>query len=99
MRRVFGIGLIALVSGVQTIARLAREEGITTFFFVTLPMAAEGNRARQAADEAIKQLHRATAIVVAVPSDLLFSQVPPGTKASMAFSIANDVLADGGNDF
>jgi cell division protein FtsZ len=81
--------------GVETLARLAREEGITTFFFVTLPMAAEGNRARQAADSAITHLHRSTAIVAAVPSDLLFSQVPPGTKASTAFSIANDVLADG----
>ncbi len=78
-----------------TLARLAKEMELMSFFLVSLPMAGEGNGPRQIAENALRQLRSDADVVVAVPNDLLFNQLPTNTPAGDAFALANQVFADG----
>lgn len=80
---------------VQTLSRLVRELDLTAFFFVTMPMAAEGNRAREVAEQSLDTLRRTADVVVAIRNDLLFATVPAQTRVSDAFAASNTLLANG----
>ena len=81
--------------GIQILSRLVREEELLAFFFVTMPFAAEGNGRREIAEGALRNLRENSDIVVAVQNDLLFTTIDADTRASDAFAMAAQVLADG----
>ena len=81
--------------GIQVVSRLVREEELLAFFFVTMPLAVEGNGCREIAESALRDLRDNSDIVVAVQNDLLFTTIAADTRANDAFAMANQVLADG----
>jgi cell division protein FtsZ len=81
--------------GAPVVARLAKEIGLVCFAVVCLPLAGEGNGPRALAEDALTQLRPQCDVLVPIPADLLFSQLPHDTPSSQAFALANQLFADG----
>ncbi|MCQ2429790.1 MAG: cell division protein FtsZ [Clostridia bacterium] len=78
------------------VARLAREEGVLTVGIVTKPFAFEGTRRMDQALKGIAELAQYVDSLIVIPNERL-GQMPdmPRITAKNAFSMADDVLAQG----
>ena len=74
------------------IARLAREEGVLTIAFATLPFEFEGPRKSSQADDALRALRMVADVVVALPNSLLPEVVGKGTSLVDAFAKADGMI-------
>lgn len=79
--------------GLRTVAGLAREAQIPTFFLTTSPFAFEGNWRQEQARKAVEPLRQITDSVIVVKSDLLFTTLEADTPAVEAFRMADTLLA------
>jgi len=91
---VCGLGGGLGTGGAKIVARIAREAGVNTVFFGTLPFSFEGNWRRQVAADALGELRDLVDPVVVIPNDLLFSVLPADTPLDQAFLRIDSVLAE-----
>ncbi|MCK2184916.1 cell division protein FtsZ [Halomonas getboli] len=101
--RLAGSDLLFLMAGLgggtgsgatPVIAELAREMGLLTVAVVTRPFDFEGQRRRQAADEAIAALDGRVDCLVVVPNERLLPTLGHGASMMRAFAAVNDVLRE-----
>lgn len=101
--RLAGADLVFLMAGMgggtgsgatPAIADLAREMGLLTVAVVTRPFGFEGQRRRQAADEAIAALDGRVDCLAVVPNDRLLPTLGHGASMMRAFAAVNDVLRE-----
>jgi cell division protein FtsZ len=77
------------------VAELAREIGILTVGVATRPFSFEGEKRRQNADIAIKNLSRNVDTLITIPNDRLLQTIDRRTPLLETFKIADDVLRQG----
>ncbi len=99
-----GTDLLVLVGGLgggtatgafPVIAKAARDLGILTMAFISLPFSFEGDRKRRLAEEGLRQLRRVARAVVAQPNDRLLKVVDQSTGLEEAFGASDRMLAEG----
>ena len=81
-----GLGGGTATGGIRTIASVARSAGIPAVFLVTTPFSFESYSRRKNADDCIDELLPVTDILLTMPNDLLFTQLPPDTPVEQAFA-------------
>lgn len=89
-----GFGKGAGSGAAKTVARAAREAGVTTVVVGTLPFGWEGQSCREKADHALANLRSIVDTVLAIPNDLLFNALSASTPAADAFQLADYFLAE-----
>ena len=77
------------------VAEVARELGILVVGVATKPFAFEGEKRRQNAEWAIKQLGRQVDTLITIPNDRLLQTIDRRTPLLETFKIADDVLRQG----
>lgn len=77
------------------IAGLAREAGLLTLAYVTLPFEFEGARRREQAQEGLAALKPCVDAVVCLPNQRLHAMMEPGTPLVEAFAFVDRMMAAG----
>ncbi len=77
------------------LARLAREEGLLTLAYVTLPFIFEGLRRQEQAQEGLAALKQSADAVVCLPNQRLHAMLPPGTPLGEAFAFVDRMMTAG----
>ena len=77
------------------VAEIARELGILVVGVATKPFSFEGEKRRQNAEWAIKQLGRHVDTLITIPNDRLLQTIDRRTPLLETFKIADDVLRQG----
>ena len=78
------------------VAECAREIGALTVGVVTRPFSFEGMKRRRNAELGIENLKKHVDTIITIPNDRLMQVVDKKTPITQAFSIADDVLRQGG---
>jgi len=79
----------------HVVAEIARELNILVVGVATKPFSFEGEKRRQNADWAIKQLGRQVDTLITIPNDRLLQTIDRRTPLLETFKIADDVLRQG----
>ena len=82
-------------SAAPVLVKLAREEGLLSLVFATLPFDFEGERRQQSAEEGLAALKDGADAVITLPNQRLHSMMEPGTTLVDAFAFVNRMLAAG----
>lgn len=99
-----GVDLLILIGGMgrgtatgamPVIAKMARELGVLTLAFVSMPFSVEGDSRRRQADEGVLQLQRYAGAVITQPNDRLSKLVKEDTPIEEAFAVSDAMLAEG----
>ena len=77
------------------LARLAREEGLLTLAYVTLPFDFEGTRRQEQAQEGMALLKQSADAVVCLPNQRLHALLPPATSLPEAFGFVDRMMSAG----
>ncbi len=77
------------------LAGIAREEGLLTLAYVTLPFAFEGVRRQEQAQEGLAALKRSADAVVCLPNQRLHAMLSPGTPLVEAFAFVDRMMSAG----
>lgn len=77
------------------LARLAREEGLLTLAYVTLPFIFEGLRRQEQAQEGLAALKQTADAVICLPNQRLHAMLPPGTPLGEAFAFVDRMMTAG----
>ena len=77
------------------LARIAREEGLLTLAYVTLPFAFEGARRQEQAQEGLLALKPFADAVVCLPNQRLHAMLSPGTPLVEAFAFVDRMMSAG----
>lgn len=77
------------------LARIAREEGLLTLAYVTLPFEFEGVRRQEQAQEGLAALKQSADAVVALPNQRLHAMLSPGTPLAEAFTFVDRMMSAG----
>lgn len=77
------------------LARLAREEGLLTLAYVTMPFAFEGARRHEQAQEGLAALKPFTDTVICLPNQRLHAMLPPETSLPEAFAFVDRMMSAG----
>ena len=78
------------------IAQTARELGVLTVGVVTKPFQFEGGKRMRQAEDGIKELQKVVDTLIIIPNQNLFRLANENTTFTEAFSMADDVLYQGG---
>ena len=90
-----GLGRGTATGALPVIAQAARDIGILTLAFVSLPFGIEGDRCRRQAEEGLRQLRRHAGAVIAQPNDRLLKLADAGASLEAAFALSDGMLAEG----
>ncbi len=90
-----GMGRGTATGALPLIAKMARELGVLTLAFVSLPFALEGDRVRRQADEGVLQLRRYAGSVIVQPNDRLLKLADANASLEQAFSVSDRMIAEG----
>ncbi len=77
------------------LARIAREEGLLTLAYVTLPFEFEGVRRQELAQEGLAALKQTADAVVCLPNQRLHAMLSPGTPLADAFAFVDRMMTAG----
>ncbi len=77
------------------LARIAREEGLLTLAYVTLPFDFEGTRRQEQAQEGLALLKQSADTVVCLPNQRLHAMLPPDTPLPAAFGFVDRMMSAG----
>ena len=88
-----GLGGGTATGGLLTIASVARSCKVPAVFLVTMPFSFESYTRRMKAEECVKQNFPAMDILLPLPNDILFMQLPPSTPVEEAFEASAKELA------
>jgi len=77
------------------LAQLAREAGLLTLAYVTLPFEFEGARRREQAQEGLAALKPCVDAVVCLPNQRLHAMMAPGTPLVEAYAFVDRMMAAG----
>lgn len=90
-----GMGRGTATGALPVIAKTARELGILTLAFVSLPFSVEGDGKRRQADEGVRLLRRHAGAVITQPNDRLLKLADENTPIEEAFAISDGMIAEG----
>lgn len=88
-----GFGKGTTTGGASILASIARELHLPSIFIMTQPFAFEGPRRQRQAEDGIRELLPSADIMICLPNDLLFSQLPSDTPSFEAFDKATESVA------
>lgn len=77
------------------LARLAREEGLLTMAYITLPFDFEGSRRQEQAQEGLAALKQVADAVICLPNQRLHAMLPPDTSLPAAFHFVDRMMSAG----
>ncbi len=77
------------------LARVAREEGLLTLAYVTLPFDFEGVRRQEQAQEGLAALKQSADAVICLPNQRLYAMLPEGTPLAGAFAFVDRMMSAG----
>lgn len=90
-----GLGRGTGTGALPLIAKAARDLGVVTLAFVSLPFSIEGDRCCRLADEGLRQLRRFTGAVVAQPNDRLLKIAGASEALEDSFAASDAMIAEG----
>ena len=90
-----GLGGGTATGAAPVLARIAREEGLLTLAYVTLPFAFEGARRQEQAQEGLLALKPFADAVVCLPNQRLHAMLSPGTPLVEAFAFVDRMMSAG----
>lgn len=90
-----GLGGGTATGALPVIAQCARNAGVVTLCFVTMPFAFEGDRRRLTAGEGLRVLQQAADTVVCLPNDRLQELADPTLPIEAAFRVTDEIVAAG----
>ncbi len=90
-----GLGRGTGTGAMPLIAKAARDLGLLTLAFVSLPFSIEGDRCRRLADEGLRHLRRFAGAVVAQPNDRLLKIAGESNALEDAFAASDAMIAEG----
>jgi cell division protein FtsZ len=77
------------------LASFAQQMGILTVGIVTTPFSFEGSRRRRVAAQGVEELRRYVDALIVIPNDQLLATSSKTTQLTEAFSLADNILAQG----
>lgn len=90
-----GLGGGTATGAMPVIAQTARNAGVVTLCFVTMPFKFEGDRKKMAAEEGLRSLHQTSDTVVCLPNDRLAELTTPDQPVESAFRVTDEIVAAG----
>lgn len=88
-----GLGGGTATGGARTIASVARNLKLPAVFLLTTPFSFESYSRRHNAQDCVRELLPMTDILLTLPNDLLFAQLPPDLPAEQAFERSSIEMA------
>ncbi|MFH0908586.1 MAG: cell division protein FtsZ [bacterium] len=92
---VVGLGGGTGTGAVPVIVQTAKQLGVLTLCFATMPFPFEGDRKRRLAEEGLRTLQRAADAVVCLPNERLLEMVDPSLTLEAAFETSDAVVGSG----
>ncbi len=92
---VAGLGGGTGSGALPVIAEIAAERGAQVIAFVALPFTMEGNRRRQQADDALRELRQVCDAVIPIPNDVLLQDVADNATVLDAFAKVDSWISQG----
>ncbi len=80
-----GLGGGTATGGIRTVCSVARALSLPAVFLVTMPFSFESYSRRHNAEKSAAELLLAADVLLTLPNDLLFAQLPPDMPAEQAF--------------